>query len=815
MRKILVLSCLLLAVVFLLTACGDNQAGYGAVKATSVQRGADAEPTPSPNAELPPGPIEETDQYVLPNGRMVWPAGVGNIVNKFAIDLGVSPDGATLAVTSASFTDLVQIVDTETMTTLQELEVEQAFSGAIWNAAGNRFWIGGGGSHAVFEFDFIDGVASESRQIRVYNYPSGLALSPNERFLYVSCLGGKRLAVVDLLKGREVDSIDAHLYSYDVKITSDGELGFVSNTGRATVSVIDLQAREALLDIEVGHNPEGLAISPDDETLYVANSDSDTISVIDIDSFTVIDTWLIYPDPNEAIGASPVAVTADQAGDRLYVACSGSNEITVMSTAGGDILGRLSTGWYATNLRLDEDHGMMYYTSGKGYGSYGRTLFGNWRATVHGLEIPGAAELAVYTDQHEQCLNWSLNFYDLQNVESPIPLEYGTPSEQIKHAIFIIKENKTFDQVFGDYEGARRDPEHLNFGREFTPNHHVLADQFVLCDNLFVEGDCSVLGHLWGTFGILNDHAEKAFITQDRYPLPDIDPATRPQVGTIFERLLDAGIEFRSYGQIIGFMENFERFAPYIDLKYGFWNMGISDEAKADEIIREWELGIFPPFIYISLPNDHTYGSKSGAPTVAHLMGDNDAGLGKIIEWLSNSEYWEETAVFVTEDDPQSGSDHIDPHRTIGLVVSPWAKRGHISSVLYSMSSIWHTIELILGIAPASKYTQYASPMYDCFTMDLDLTPYEAIPNPTPFELNEKGLPFQDYCDNANFAVPDQVSRMGEVLWALTRPGEDFPYDKSLSGMAEDDAEEEACEYVEAIERARVWALEHNIEINW
>ncbi len=816
MRGTILAGVMALILVLLWVACAPDNDRDGAVSATGDENDEKAEPTPTDDSQLPPGPIGNTGQYVLPNGRLVEPAGVGEIVDKFAIDLAVSPDGATLVVGSAGV-DRVNLLDTATMTIKQVLETNNVFSGALWNAAGDKFWVAGGGSQIVYEYDYVGGIATETKRITVHNYPSGLALSPDESLLYVPCMMGKRLAVVDLAQGREVDSIDAHLYSLDVKITSDGRRAFVSNTGRNLVTVINLQTRQPLTDIEVGDNPEGLAISADDQTLYVANSDSDTVSVIDIGTSSVTAEWPIYADPAEALGASPVSLAVDQAGERLYVVCSGTNEIAVLSAVDGEVLGRIPTGWYATNVRLDEARGVLYYTSGKGYGSYEMGLWQNWRSTVHALDIPDATALAEWTQQQEYCLNWSRNFYDLQNIDSPIPTEYGQASAQIKHVIFIMKENKTYDQVFGDLEGTRRDPSLLNFGENITPNQHALARAFTVCDNLFVEGDTSVLGHLWGTFGMLNDTTEKRFITGDLYPLPDIDPTSRTPNGTIFQRLLDAGIEFRSYGQVIGFMEDFDRYAPYIDLKYGFWNQGVSDEVKADEIIREWELGIFPPFIYISLPNDHTYGSSSGKPTAQYLMGDNDAGLGKLIQWLSNSEHWEDTIVFVTEDDPQSGADHIDPHRTIGLVIGPYAKHGHVSSTLYSMSSIWHTIELILGLQPGSKYSQYASPMYDCFTTTPDLTKYTKIDNPIPFDINPKGLPFQEYCDNANFAVPDQVPRMAEVLWALTRPGEPFPFDQSLSGLSEEEEEEEeeASEYIEAVNRARAWAQAHGIEVNW
>jgi YVTN family beta-propeller protein len=791
-----------------LAAIGCERAAEENTTQLAAAQDEKAEPTPEPEAFFRPGPLD-ADRWVLPNGRMIWPAGVMEQVNKLPIDVCVSPDGQTLVAPSA-WMDRVQVIDTATMTTVQDIGTNQIFSGCVWNAAGDRFWVGGGGTHVVYEYAYTGGVAAESRRIGVLNYPSGLALSPDESSLYVSCLHGKRLAVVDLLSGNEVDSIPAHLYSLDVKITSDGALGFVSNVGSASVSVMDLGDREAIGEIAVGKNPEGMAISHDDQTLYVANSDGDTVSVIDIDTLAVVDTWPIYSEGLVKLGVSPVAVETDLTGDRVYVLCAGTNEVTVFDAANGNVLGRIPTGWYPTNLRLSPDGEVLYFASGKGLGSYGLGMWSNWRATVHALDIPDTTELAALTDRHTEALNWSLDFFDLADAESPIPFEYGQPSEQIKHVIFIVKENRTYDQIFGGLEGTERDPSLLQFGEDVAPNHYALAREFVVGDNFFVEGDTSVLGHLWATFGLLNDHAEKRHITGDNYPLPDIDPTTRPANGTIFERVLDAGIEFRSYGQIIGFMEDFDRYAPYIDMKYGFWNMGVDDVVKADEIIREWEAGIFPPFIYISLPNDHTYGSSSGAPSPDYMFADNDAALGKLVEWVSNSEHWGDTAFFVTEDDPQAGQDHIDPHRTVCLVVSSWAKRDHVSSVLYTMSSMWHTMELILGLEPGSMYNQYAAPMYDAFTMTQDTTPYTHFPNPVPFEINEKGLPMQDYCDGAVFDAPDQVSRMGEVLWAMMKPDRPFPHDLSLSGY-EDPEEEELADYYKAVEQVRQYAVTHGL----
>lgn len=355
-----------------------------------------------------------------------------------------------------------------------------------------------------------------------------------------------------------------------------------------------------------------------------------------------------------------------------------------------------------------------------------------------------------------------------------------------------MKENKTYDQVFGDLEGTEADPTHLTYGEAYTPNAHRLAQAFTSCDNYYSEADVSIQGHMWSVNMYANDYMEKAWAldSDHRYPLVNIEPAVTSRSGSIFRHLYDNGVTFRVYGQVLA-LGDIHDLAPYVNLKYGFWNLGVSDETKVGEIIREMEAGIWPQFLYISLPNNHTQGTDAGAPAMDYYVGDNDAALGKLIEYITHSEYWSETLIIVTEDDPQSGSDHVDKHRTMALVISPYAKRGYTSSVLYSMPAIWTTIEMIFGLPPMSIYEEYASPMYDCFTATPDLTPYDAVPNPTPLSYNPEDLPMSDYCATADWGAPDQVRRLGEVTWAVKHPGEPWPGDDSVDGYGEDEEEEE------------------------
>ncbi|MCB1154891.1 beta-propeller fold lactonase family protein, partial [bacterium] len=672
------------------------------------------------------------------------------------------------------------------------------FTGIVFNESGDRFWVAGGAARGIYEFDLIDGVAVYLRKIPVQGFPAGLALSKNGKSLYTAMHMSRRMAKIKISNGKEEAGYVAHQYPYDIAVLPDESVGYVANLGVDRISAIDLKSGEELAAIPVPKNPEGLKLSPDAKRLYVACADADKVAVIDTATQQVIDEFPLSDDAEDERfrpGVMPVAVDVSPDGKRLFVTCSGYDSIDVLDAATGERLGRIPTGWYPTNVAISPDGETLYVANGKGVGSAGYLHDVRWPGVLQEVEIPDAAELSDYTDQVESNVRWATNLYADwygSELDSPIPTEYGRRSAQIRHVIFILKENKTYDQVFGDLEGTEADPGYLVFGEDVTPNHHRLAREFVNMDNFYVEGDISVMGHMWAMYMNNNDHMEKAFLAGGKYPIPDLDVSTRPANQNIFREVLDAGLEFRNYGQLVGITDDIDFYAPYTNLHYGFWNMGTSDEhRKSVEIIREWEQGLFPDLIYIILPNDHTYGGSAGAPTANWQVGDNDAALGKLVDWVSHSKYWDETAIFITEDDPQSGWDHIDPHRTISMVVSPWAKRNHLSSVFYTHASIWNTIHLILGLPPRTKFDEFAAPMFDAFTMDKDDTPYDYVTNPTPFEITGEDKVSQYLCGTPNFLVPDGAPGMARALWALYKPGKPFPVAASVDACADEEDEDE------------------------
>ena len=341
----------------------------------------------------------------------------------------------------------------------------------------------------------------------------------------------------------------------------------------------------------------------------------------------------------------------------------------------------------------------------------------------------------------------------------PVPLLSGDPS-CIRHVVYVIKENRTYDQLFGDLRKGNGDPSQVMYGEDVTPNHHALAEQFALLDNYYCNGAISADGHSWATEGNCTDHLEKAFGGFVRsYTFGD-DPLTYSSSGFIWDKVLEAGLSFRNFGEMdyastvqpgIGFKTIYDDFVSgkhaikfkhavgianlnaHTDPQYPGWNLSIPDIIRADCFHKAWTLfdqnNEFPAFTIIYLPNDHTSGMAPGAPTPRAQVADNDVSLGRIVEGISHSRSWPDTCIFVNEDDPQDGTDHVDGHRSICLVISPWVRRQSVIHKAYNQTSVLHTMERMLGIAPMNRFDAHAPTMEACFTTTPNLSPYTAMPN--------------------------------------------------------------------------------------
>jgi len=477
--------------------------------------------------------------------------------------------------------------------------------------------------------------------------------------------------------------------------------------------------------------------------------------------------------------------------------------VEVLSAKDGAHLGSIPTAWYPTAVRLSPDGQTLFIISGRGFGTGPNTGFEDIEGKLIGvlsvLPVPTDEELPELTQTVRDNINHALRFFPDRCLGKafPLPRAVGEPSP-IKHVLFVLRENKTYDQVLGDLEGTNADPSLLMFGEEVTPNFHALAREFCNLENFHVEVEVSVIGHYWTASSTLNDFAEKAWHASSR------DDSRIPALGTaqvdyppgqfIWQKLQDAGIDFRNYGEPYGVAGEYDRFVDNINMDY-MLDLGLNlyltpDTQRVESFMEEVEAGIFPPFVYMTLPNDHTYGSKAGYPTARWMVAENDYATGLLVDKITHSQYWPETLIIITEDDPQSGADHVDNHRSIAVLVSPYTKRGYTSSTHYGFSSLIRTYGLILGMPALNLLDQVAAPVYDCFTSVPDLRPYDVREQNIPYEENPQNVPGAYLSDRMDFSALDRAEGLGQVLWMATRPGEPIPA-QLLHEEIELDTEEE------------------------
>jgi len=677
--------------------------------------------------------------------------------------------------------------------------------------------------------------------------PSGLSLNANGSRLYVALNMTHEVGVIDTATRAVVARIPVGIYPYTTVASLDGSKVYVTNWGgrvpragdvtdgmfpvavdsrtgipiSGTVSVIDTGSNSVVRTIEVGLHPCGMALSPDGTRVYVTNANSDTVSVIDTTTDSVTATLSVGqtgPGRQPILGSSPNAVVVSPDGGTLFIANAAENAVAVVDAqpAGAKaVRGLIPTGWYPTAVALSADGNELFIASGYGFGSIapageGRS-YRDRKGVVSILDAPAPGQLAQLTAEVRQN-NRGLpaDGVDRAGGANPIPMHIGEASP-IKHVFYIIKENRTYDQVFGDLKQGNGDPDLVEFGREVSPNHHALAEQFALLDNYYGPGDQSALGHRWVLQAYPSTWTHKYGNARNNQ-----NPMLLGPTDAIYDNAKARGLSVRAFGE-----RGANTITPanatwtdiYNDWKNGTHNVNIDaraiivglrdvyhpkypaaegrvvDQYRADIFLKEFaeyeKNGNLPQLNLLLLYEDHTEGTDPAFPTPRAMVADNDLALGRIVEAISKSRYWKESAIFVTEDDSQDGLDHVDGHRTVGLVISPYTKRHHVESSFYTIVNMYRTIEQILGLSPMNQFDLAAEPMFSLFTNTPDLTPYEALPNQIPLnEMNQpvaslKGLQLQlaRFSMTIDSSEPDSsdADLLNRAIWHSVK-GFDTPY---------------------------------------
>jgi YVTN family beta-propeller protein len=670
--------------------------------------------------------------------------------------------------------------------------------------------------------------------------------------VYVSNWGGDRPAEADAAAALKTSGTPVRT-DPRTNVADGGSVSVVTR-GEAGWS----QART----IAVGGHPGGMVASPDGRFVYVANANSDTVSVIATATDAVVETIDCKPEAKLPFGTGSNAVALAPDGRTLFVANGTGNCVAVValgSAAGGAdpgpdgaptpsrVAGLIPTGWYPGAVRVSADGARLFVANVKGHGSLqprrdeskrdgpgdgddpaaprrvGRNSHDHL-GSLSLIDLPDAGRLAAYTEQvnANNRLGYALAGMEPPRPDArpvPVPERHGEPSV-FEHVIYVIKENRTYDQVLGDMPEGNGDASLCLFGEEVTPNHHKLAREFVLLDNFYCSGVLSADGHSWANAAYATDYLEKQFGQFTRsYPYEGSDPLAFPVSGFLWDNALAHRKTFRNYGEFvrsayepkgaawadlyadyrdgtrkvkITATPNLRSLEGYTHPGYPGFPLTTPDVYRAKlfiEELKEFEAkGEFPNLVYLFLPADHTNGTRPDSPTPRAMVADNDLALGMVVEAVSRSRFWPKTCLLVTEDDPQNGFDHVDGHRTVGMAISPYTRRRAVDSTCYNQTGLVKTIELILGLPPMTQLDLGATPLRGCFTATPDLTPYESVPNRIPLdeanravgELRGKAREFALHSLALDLDVEDRADEdlFNRILWFSVRGDQPYPGDR-------------------------------------
>lgn len=590
--------------------------------------------------------------------------------------------------------------------------------------------------------------------------------------------------------------------------------------------------------LATGRQPSGLAVAPDERMFAVANSDSDTVSLYTPPGEKEDRALGLRPPLEPTFGQIPTDLAFSEDGKRLFVTCGGINAVTVIDVATGRLEGHIPTAHFPIAVKRSGNTLVVACSKGFGNRLNGKlTGFGvhDNVGVVQFIKIDEAlADLAALTAKVATNNHWGEELAAREGQPPrPVPERVGEPSV-FKHVVYIIKENHTYDVTFGDMTEGKGDPRLCLFPEEVTPNQHALARQFVLLDNTYTSGTNSADGHQWTSTAIANGYIEQNYGAHIRsYPYDGGDPLAFSPEGFLWTAATAKDISVRVYGEFVDrpvvrdpatgkaptFKQLWDAYKAGED-KYeiraetsqaalrkvlhprfiGFPSI-VSDQWRADQFLaefREWEKsGAMPRYCILLFPNDHTMGTSPGAPTPRAAVADNDLALGRVVEAISKSKFWKETLILVIEDDSQLGLDHIDGHRTIAQVISPYTKRGTVVSDMYNHTSFIRTMGLVLGFPALTRFDRVATPLTRCFTDTPDFTPFTHVParialdelNPPKSQLRGDALKWAAASERLDWSDVDRADAdvVARAVWHAQKPNAPFPDRHFRPNRDEDD----------------------------
>jgi len=795
-------------------------------------------------APLPAGPapprivpgLQPDGSTLLHSQWSIRPAGRQVALGDFPTGMAVHPSGRWAAVLHCGYgRHEVRIVDLNTGAITAAAPLREAFYGIAFSADGRMLVCSGASDEVLHVFDFADGKLTPRPDVVLAPktgtaVPAGFALDRGAKTAFVACLWGQRVMRVDLAASKVVWDVSLARPSASAKsnppppTSVPGQLAdnvlpyavvYDAGRGRVLVSlwgaseIVVLSAKDGavLARWPAGDRPGELLLSPDGR-LFAANSIRNTVTVLDARSGDILETLSVALAAGDPPGYTPDSLALSPDGRTLFVADADANAVAVfdVSAVGHTrALGFIPTGWMPTAVRLTPDGSRLLVVSARGLAPQANPQGPQpvqphpERAQYIGGLYHGALGIVAlpHGDEFTRALvPWTAAALagppapSRDNRPSAIPQKPGGPTP-LRYVIYIIKENRTYDQVLGDLPQGNGDPALCLFPENITPNEHALAREFVLLDNFYANAEVSASGHEWSTAGYASEFVEKVWPinyghrnTKFVYPGEGSFLAAVPANGYLWDRAAASGVSYRSYGEFIAngrtpadpSTTSVPALRGHFDEHFHGWDLAYPDVQRAARFIAELHrfeaAGDMPRLQILRLPNDHTAGTLAGSPTPRAFVADNDLALGQIVEAVSHSKFWPQTAIFVVEDDAQNGPDHVDAHRTVAFVISPYTRRAAVDSTPYTTCSMLHTIELILGFPPMSAFDEAAAPMRASFGDKPDLTPYAA--RPAAVDLNERNSassPLSVLSRRLDFSREDAADEqtLNRAVWAAMR----------------------------------------------
>ena len=755
-------------------------------------------------------------RITLFNGWSLTPVGKSLALEDMPLTIAISPSEKYAAVTNnGDGKQTITLIDVVDNKILDNPEIDKALIGLKFSEDNKYLYVSGGYDSKIFIYAISNNKLIKKDSL-VLGKPwpedkigiAGLDADNVRGRIYAVTKEDNSLYIGDLKTKTILQKIPLSAEAYTCLLSPDKQMLYISLWGGGKVVVFDTRKEKIIGEVKTGSHPNDMAVTLNGKYLFIANANVNSVSVIDIAKRKVLENIVasLYPDAPSGTTPNGVALSADN--KTLFIANADNNDLAVfdVSKPGKSYSkGFIPTGWYPTCVRVTGNR--LLVTNGKGLSSFANPNGPNplgkdvehqkgekttspelytgtmFKGKLSVIPIPDQKILNIYSKAVYENTPYGkkTELKALGESRNPVPQKQSEVSP-IKHVFYVLKENRSYDQVLGDMKEGNGDPSICIFGDSITPNEHSLAKQFVLLDNFYVNAEVSADGHNWSTAAYVTDYVQKMWPSNysgrgGNYDFAGNRKIANPDKGFIWNYCFRAGVSFRNYGEFAdeGYLpKTLRELAKHTCDPYPGWNLSIQDvyrekiwEKDFDSLL---EINKVPQLSFVYLPNDHTSGMSKGAYTPIAHVADNDLALGRLIDHISHSSIWDNTAIFVLEDDAQNGPDHVDAHRSPAFIVSPYIKRGTVDHTLYTTSGMLRTVELILGLPPMSQYDAGATSMWNCFTSQRDLTPYDV--KPANVNINARNVAETESAASKvsatfNFSKPDAAPdlELNEVIW--------------------------------------------------